>query len=331
VIDGFADGVDDGEELIGEGEMGGCGDAEGGELLGEPGGVGVEGLAGDEFIADGEDEGVHRFPFQDVRFKRLYTEINMEDGQMEYASGWRAWVPRVALGVVIVIMVGVAAMGPLGRESEEIAPGAFVVQRVAWIVIQLMLPLWMIAALLLASKSRRKLAKVAITLSMVILVTITLGMSSTRYVALLSYLPGWFRTNVYVPGVYFFPDIAVPIVLICVARLRGRGWIIQAVAVVALVILMWLHATLPTSATIASGDHPLQAVGCAVCAIGAFIMGGWVAWMTWFRQATGDGIAREGVQRVALTCPRCGGHQGVAVGEDTCKGCQLKIFIRLAE
>ena len=34
MIDGFADGVDDGEELVGEGEVGGGGDAEGGELLG---------------------------------------------------------------------------------------------------------------------------------------------------------------------------------------------------------------------------------------------------------------------------------------------------------
>ena len=57
--DGFFDGGLDGRRWSREGEVCGEGEADGGELLAEPGGVGVDGLAEDQFVADGEDDGVH--------------------------------------------------------------------------------------------------------------------------------------------------------------------------------------------------------------------------------------------------------------------------------
>ena len=50
----------DGALVVGNGEVGRDVAADGGELLSDPGGVGVDGLPERELVADGEDDGFHR-------------------------------------------------------------------------------------------------------------------------------------------------------------------------------------------------------------------------------------------------------------------------------
>ncbi len=59
MLAGVADGGNDAGDVIADGDVADGADTQRGELLREPGGIGVDREAGGEFVADGEEDGLH--------------------------------------------------------------------------------------------------------------------------------------------------------------------------------------------------------------------------------------------------------------------------------
>ena len=106
---------------------------------------------------------------------------------------------------------------------------------------------------------------------------------------------------------------------------------VQGVAVGALLTTAWIHSDMPLQAAEAVNEHSVEVTAGAFSGIVALIAGAWVAWLTLFRQMRIGRTPKDSASRVALTCPRCGHAQSVAVGEDQCSECRLQIFITLDE
>jgi hypothetical protein len=250
---------------------------------------------------------------------------------MNYATGWRAWIPRATLIVAILIVLGVGLSEPLTERVGDIAPVAFVVQHVLWAILPHVIGLWMVAAMLFAERRRAGVAKAALIVSAFIICTMAPAIASSAYVAILARLYYWFRAGVYLPLVFGFPEIAVTAALMCVPRFDKKWRVVQALAVGTLIAVMWLHATLPARASAANDGYPIQVLATSFFGFLALIFGGWLAWLSWFKQSRVGVGGKNLSAHVSLTCPRCATLQHLALGGDNCRSCGARILVAIQE